>query len=689
MYEVFYRLKEKPFSLLPDPSYLYLSEKHQMALTLLEYSLLNQAGFCVISGVTGAGKTTLIRHLLNQFGNDVAVGLITNTHQSFSDLLRWILMAFNLDYNSDSKPQLYQTFVNFLIEQYAKNRNTVLIVDEAQNMSIETLEELRMLSNINADKDQVLQIILVGQPGLRDKLSRPDLEQFAQRIAVDYHIEPLNAAETSNYIRHRLTIAGGDPELFESDAAQSVYRYSNGIPRLINLLCESALVYGYAENVSRISARLVEEVAHERQSHGLLPRMQSESVYTASLSTTTPREISGVKKASHAPAPDLTPAVSPLPAEDQALAETVLNAERAVSAAGGNSAANRSETRQPPEAQQHTYRGEATEAAKHTAMTQGDDATRERHAAVVSKLVHLDARPRVTTDTGHVNRPVTRTEVTPQASNVVTGSLQKPEPTQTAEGKDGGAAFPQAVGTLPPDRAQDMPGEVAGAGQVETPIAAVHKDRDMTYDNNSSKSRTPGMGTGGKWIVATALGFSGGLLVALVLFVTTYFKTAIDVPATPPPAAGLPSSATAAAAPSVLVPAAPAENTAPVDQAMLKALQRERDAAIAQTRALERERDAALAAARAREREKAAAQAAIKAQERSAALAAANVHVGTPPVEPKPAPPVEAVVAVPAAKAVEAVVRAESKPAAAETPAKFSANPCNGPSAKFLSTCKE
>jgi len=211
----------------------------------------------------------------------------------------------------------------------------------------------------------------------------------------------------------------------------------------------------------------------------------------------------------------------------------------------------------------------------------------------------------------------------------------------------------------------------------------------MTYDNNSSKSRTPGMGTGGKWIVATALGFSGGLLVALVLFVTTYFKTAIDVPATPPPAAGLPSSATAAAAPSVLVPAAPAENTAPVDQAMLKALQRERDAAIAQTRALERERDAALAAARAREREKAAAQAAIKAQERSAALAAANVHVGTPPVEPKPAPPVEAVVAVPAAKAVEAVVRAESKPAAAETPAKFSANPCNGPSAKFLSTCKE
>ena len=276
MYEVFYGLKEKPFSLLPDPSYLYLSEKHQMALTLLEYSLVNQAGFCVISGVTGAGKTTLIRYLLNQFGDNVAVGLITNTHQSFSDLLRWILMAFNLDYSSDSKPRLYQTFVNFLIERYAKNRNTVLIVDEAQNMSVETLEELRMLSNINADKDQVLQVILVGQPGLRDKLNRPDLEQFAQRIAVDYHIEPLNAEETRNYIRHRLTIAGGDPELFERDAAQLVYHYSNGTPRLINLLCESALVYGYAEGLPRISAQLVDEVARERRSHGLLPHLQAE-----------------------------------------------------------------------------------------------------------------------------------------------------------------------------------------------------------------------------------------------------------------------------------------------------------------------------------------------------------------------------------------------------------------------------
>lgn len=735
MYEVFYGLKEKPFSLLPDPSYLYLSEKHQMALTLLEYSLVNQAGFCVISGITGAGKTTLIRHLLNQFGDNVAVGLITNTHQSFNELLRWILMAFNLDYSSDSKPRLYQTFVSFLIEQYAKNRNTVLIVDEAQNMSVETLEELRMLSNINADKDQVLQIILVGQPGLRDKLSRPDLEQFAQRIAVDYHIEPLNAEETRNYIRHRLTIAGGDPELFEKDAALSVYRYSNGTPRLINLLCDSALVYGYAEGVPRISARLVDEVARERQSHGLLPHMPSESVHAASHKTETTREIVGVKKAPYSPPPDVTPAASPLPlvrAEDELLAETLHNVERAVSAAGGSSGTNKSETRQSQEAQQQGYRGEAAEEAMQTAMTQGD-ATRERRAGVISKLVHLDAWPRSATDSGHVSRHVTRTEVKPPMSSVDTGSVQKPGQTQSAKGKDDGAEFPQEIGTLSPDKAQDVPDEVTRDSAAEELIAAVHEDRDMAHDNNNSKNRTAGLGTGGKWVVATALGFSGGLLVAVVLFVMTYFKTGIDVPVAPLPAADLASSATAATGSSMAVPATSAENTASADRAMLGALQRERDAAVAQTRALERERDAALAtakvreltnaaelsAAKAREREKAATLEAIKAQERArtaefeamlarereraVALAAANAQASKPPVEPKTAPPVEAVVAVPAAKAVEAEVRVESRPAAApppasasaekpvvsEAPAKFSANPCKGPSAKFLSTCKE
>ena len=207
MYESFYGLRERPFSLLPDPDYLYLSPKHQRALTLLEYGMMNQAGFSVICGDTGAGKTTLIRRLLSELGEDTTVGLINNTHKSFGELLSWILMAFGLDGDGKSKAHMHQILIDFLIDQYAQNRHTVLIVDEAQNMTVDTLEELRMLSNINSDKDQVLQVILAGQPALRETLRRPDLMQFAQRIAVDYYLESLNRDETCEYIQHRLEVA--------------------------------------------------------------------------------------------------------------------------------------------------------------------------------------------------------------------------------------------------------------------------------------------------------------------------------------------------------------------------------------------------------------------------------------------------------------------------------------------------
>ncbi len=271
MYEHFYGLREKPFSLLPDPGFLYPSHKHRMAMTLLEYGLVNQTSFSVITGGIGTGKTTLIRHLLNQIGRDVTVGLITNTHRSFGELLQWVLMAFNLEYAGKDKITLYQTFIDFLIHEYARNRRTVLIVDEAQNMAPETLEELRMLSNINTGKDQVLQVFLVGQPGLRDTLRRPDLEQFAQRIAVNYHLESLNASETREYIRHRIVVAGGNPDLFEDAACEAIYRHSGGVPRLINLLCDTALVYGYAEGAARITAALANDVAHEKRKGGIFP----------------------------------------------------------------------------------------------------------------------------------------------------------------------------------------------------------------------------------------------------------------------------------------------------------------------------------------------------------------------------------------------------------------------------------
>ena len=274
MYEKFYGLRGKPFSLLPDPEFLYPSKMHRMALTLLEYGLTNQASFSVITGDIGTGKTTLIRRLLGQMERDMVVGLITNTHPSFGELLRWILMAFNLECAGKDKVAMYKIFMDFLIAQYAANRRTVLIIDEAQNLGHQALEELRMLSNVNSEKDQVLQVILAGQPGLRDNLRDPRLEQFAQRISVDYNLEPLNQDETREYIRHRLSIAGGNPDIFDDAACQAVFYHSGGIPRLVNLLCDTALVYGYAEQAPCLGAKLIEDVARDKLQNRIVPLRQ-------------------------------------------------------------------------------------------------------------------------------------------------------------------------------------------------------------------------------------------------------------------------------------------------------------------------------------------------------------------------------------------------------------------------------
>jgi putative secretion ATPase (PEP-CTERM system associated) len=269
MYESYYQFREKPFSLLPDAGFLFLSKQHRMALTLLDYGLMNQAGFTVISGDIGTGKTTLIRRVLSQIDPQITVGLISNTHQTFGDLMQWIALAFDLPRQGRDKVQLYHDFMDFIIQEYAHGRRTVLIVDEAQNMSTEALEELRMLSNVNADKDQVLQIILIGQRELRETLQRPDLVQFAQRIGVDYHLEPLSEEETRQYIQHRCSTAGGNPELFSDQACHAVYAHTGGIPRLINLLCDTALVYGYAEQLEHIDAKLVDDAARDKQQGGL------------------------------------------------------------------------------------------------------------------------------------------------------------------------------------------------------------------------------------------------------------------------------------------------------------------------------------------------------------------------------------------------------------------------------------
>lgn len=280
MYETYYQLREKPFALMPDPAFLYLSKKHRIAVTLLEYGLLNQAGFVVISGDIGTGKTTLIHQLLGRMNRkNINIGLISNSHPSFGELMQWVLMAFGLDYAGKGKTALFQTFMEFIASEYGKRKRTILMIDEAQNLSPETLEELRMLLNVNAGKDQFLQIVLVGQEQLLEKLRRPDLEQFAQRISVSYRLEALDREETRAYIRHRLELAGSaKPELFSDEACEAVFAYSRGIPRLINILCDTALVYGFADDKKQIDAALVRDVAKDREAGGLpTPAIQVET----------------------------------------------------------------------------------------------------------------------------------------------------------------------------------------------------------------------------------------------------------------------------------------------------------------------------------------------------------------------------------------------------------------------------
>lgn len=266
MYEAYFGFREKPFSLLPDASFLYLTKKHSMALTMLQYGLESQAPISVITGNIGCGKTTLLRKLMDEVSENITIGLINNTHSSFGELLQWVLLAYGLEYRDKSKVERYEILVDFVIEEYAKGKHTVLIVDEAQNMDVSTLEELRMLSNVNVDKHHVLQLVLVGQPELRDMLRRPDLRQFAQRISADYHIRPLNKLETAEYIEHRLSVAGVDEELFRSDSYSLIHEHTGGVPRLINILCDTALVYAFGAQQKTIDARLILDVVKDRNS---------------------------------------------------------------------------------------------------------------------------------------------------------------------------------------------------------------------------------------------------------------------------------------------------------------------------------------------------------------------------------------------------------------------------------------
>lgn len=271
MYDRFYGLTAMPFSLLPDADFLYPSKRHRRAMNLLDYGALTQAGFMAITGEVGAGKTTIIRRFLKHAGEDVVVGVITNPSRSLGRLLDWIMQAFAIEKTGRDEAEKYHIFVDFLVAQYAKRKRSVLIIDEAQNVDPDMLEDLRMLSNVNNEKDQLLQIILVGQPELLQTLQRPDLRQFVQRISVHCHLDPLEAGETAAYIRHRLSLVDGATDLFTREACAAVHYFSGGVPRLINLLCDQALTYGFSEDLPRIETETVLDVARDRARGGLSP----------------------------------------------------------------------------------------------------------------------------------------------------------------------------------------------------------------------------------------------------------------------------------------------------------------------------------------------------------------------------------------------------------------------------------
>jgi type II secretory pathway predicted ATPase ExeA len=271
MYERYYGLRERPFSLLPNPDFLYFSRQHYIAYGLLEYGLTQQAGFVVITGEIGTGKTTLLRRLMGHLTPDVDVGFIVNTHPEFGGLLQWVADAFGIEGVGNTPVEQYRAFVRFLQSNAKRGRRALLIVDEGQNLNAKGLEELRTLSNINGAQ-QLLQIMLIGQPELRHTLRRPELEQFAQRVTVDYHLQPLTREETRAYIKHRLSVAGaGERQIFPDATLDFVHAYSRGVPRLINMICDAALVYGYASQQPAIDPKLIEEVVRDRLKGGILP----------------------------------------------------------------------------------------------------------------------------------------------------------------------------------------------------------------------------------------------------------------------------------------------------------------------------------------------------------------------------------------------------------------------------------
>jgi general secretion pathway protein A len=271
MYERFYRLRERPFALTPDPDYLYPSRVHKEALSYLRYGIESHAGFVVITGAIGSGKTTLLQTMLRGLDSQTTVARVMNTLLDPRELLESAMIDLGLDPAGKSKPAMLKAFGEFLVGERAAGRLVLLVIDEAQNLSLPALEEIRMLSNLETEKSKLLQIILIGQPDLRDKLDRPELEQLRQRITVSYHLEPLDSDETNHYINHRLALASlAAPLSFPRQVTDRIFDRSGGVPRVINVIADATLVFGYGEERSEIDGALIEEVITDLDATGVL-----------------------------------------------------------------------------------------------------------------------------------------------------------------------------------------------------------------------------------------------------------------------------------------------------------------------------------------------------------------------------------------------------------------------------------
>jgi putative secretion ATPase (PEP-CTERM system associated) len=271
MYERFYRFRERPFALTPDPDYLYPSKVHREALSYLRYGIESHAGFVVITGAIGSGKTTLLQTLLRGLDSRTTVARVMNTLLDPRELLEAAMLDLGLDPAGTSKPAMLKAFGEFLVAERAAGRMVLLVIDEAQNLSLPALEEIRMLSNMETEKSKLVQIIMVGQPDLRDKLDRPELEQLRQRITVSNHLQPLDAEETARYINHRLARASiGAPLEFPRAVTDRIHERSGGVPRLINVIADATLVFGYGEERCEIDRALINEVIADLDTTGVL-----------------------------------------------------------------------------------------------------------------------------------------------------------------------------------------------------------------------------------------------------------------------------------------------------------------------------------------------------------------------------------------------------------------------------------